>query len=158
MSLPVGLEVRLVSRNNSPAPLPVGTVTVYTQEGGVPQIVGQDRIPLTGVGADFSVTQGRSTVVQGTRHILERREESDPLPGDSSHRKLVTTVGVVITNRDATPTTAYVREGIEEWRREEWTVTRTSHPQQKLSDRMIEFRLPAPARGSVRLEYTIEIR
>jgi hypothetical protein len=56
MLLPRGLEVRLVSRNDSPSLLPAGTVTVYSQDGGLAQVVGQDRIPITPAGADFSVT------------------------------------------------------------------------------------------------------
>lgn len=158
MLLPRGLEVRLVSRNNSPSPLSMGTVTVYSQEGEVPQVVGQDRIPLTPVGADFSVTQGRSNVLQGTRRIVERRETPDPTARNPQREKLITRVEVVVTNRGATPSTAFVREGIEAWRNGEWTVTQSSHPYEKLGDRMLEFKLPVPAKGGVKLEYALEIR
>jgi len=158
MLLPRGLEVRLVSKNTYTSPLPAGTVTVYSQEGEVPQVVGQDRIPLTPVGADFSVTQGRSNVLQGTRRVIERREAPDPLPGHSGHEKLVTRIEIVIANRGAVPSTAFVREGVEEWGDRSWTVTQTSHPQKKLSDRMIEFQLAVPAKDKVQLEYTVEIR
>ena len=158
MLLPRGLEVRLVSKNTSGAPLPSGTVTVYSQEGEAPQVVGQDRIPLTPVAADFSVTQGRSNLLQGTRRVLERHEEPDPLPRNPRHNKLITRVEVVISNRGATPSTAFVREGVEAWGNGDWTVPQSSHPQQKLGDRMMEFKLPVPAKGSVKLEYTVEIR
>ncbi|MGD0200652.1 MAG: hypothetical protein ABSD27_07885 [Bryobacteraceae bacterium] len=158
MLLPRGLEVRLVSKNSSPSPLPMGTVTVYSQEGEVPQVVGQDRIPLTPVGADFSVTQGRSNVSQGTRRIVDRREAPDPTPRDPRHEKLVTRVEVVITNRGATALTAFVREGVEAWGNGEWSVTQSSHPHQRLGERMLEFKLPVPAKGDVKLEYTVEIR
>ena len=158
MLLPRGLEVRLVSKNNSGAPLPSRTVTVYSQEGEAPQVVGQDRIPLTPVGADFSITQGRSNLLQGTRRVLERHEEPDPVTRNPHHNKLVTRVEVVITNRGATPSIAFVREGVEAWGNGDWTVTQSTHPQQKLGDRMMEFKLPAPAKGSAKLEYTVEIR
>ncbi len=155
--LPRGLEVRLVSKNTHPSPLPAGMVTVYSQEGEVLQVVGQDRIPLTPMGADFSVTQGRSNVLQGTRRIVERREDPDPLPRNARHNKLVTRVEVVISNRGAVPSTAFVREGVEEFGNRDWTVTQSSHPHQKLGDRMLEFKLPVPPKGDVKLEYTIEI-
>jgi hypothetical protein len=158
MLLPRGLEVRLVSKNTHTSALPAGTVTVYSREGEVAQVVGQDRIPLTPVGGDFSVTQGRSNVLQGTRRVVERHEEPDPLPGNPRRTKLVTRVEVVISNRGDLPSTAFVREGVEEWGNRNWTVTQGSHPHQRLGDRMLEVRLPVPAKGSVTLEYTIEIR
>jgi hypothetical protein len=154
--LPRGLEVRLVSRNSSPSPLPAGTVTVYTMDGEVPQVVGQDRIPLTPVGADFSVSQGRSTVLQGTRRVVDRREVPEPYA--TNGRKLVTSVEVVINNRGAAVSTAFVREGVENWGNSEWTVTKSSHPQQKLGDHEMEFKLSVPPAGSVKVEYTVETR
>ena len=156
MLLPRGLEVRLVSRNDSPSLLPAGIVTVYAQDGGLAQVVGQDRIPITPVGADFSVTQGRSNVLQGTRKVIDRREEPDPAA--RNHMKLVTRVEVVIANRGGDAAPAFVREGVENWGYGEWTLTETTHPQQKLGDRMMEFRVQVPANGSVKIAYTIEIR
>jgi hypothetical protein len=150
------LEVRLVSKNGSPAVLPAGTVTIYSREDDFPQVVGQDRIPLTPVGADFSVSQGRSTILQGTRRIVDRREV--PEPTSRRHVKLVTHIEVVISNRGSDPSSAFVRDGIENWGDGDWTITESSHPHQKLGDRMVEFRLPVPAKGSVKLEYTVEVR
>jgi hypothetical protein len=54
--LPRGLEVRLVSKNPTDAPMPAGQVTIYASTGGLAQVVGQDRIPLTPPGGEFSVT------------------------------------------------------------------------------------------------------
>jgi hypothetical protein len=156
MLQPRGLEVRLVSRNESKSLLPAGTVTVYSQDGGIPQVVGQDRIPITPVGADFSVTQGRSNILQGTRRVLDHRELPDPAA--RNRRKMVTQVEVVINNRSAEAAPAFVREGIENWGYGEWTVTEESHPHSKLADRMMEFRVSVPAKGSVKVAYTVEIR
>ena len=153
MLLPRGLEVRLVSRNDSAGTMPAGIVTIYSQESEVPQIVGQDQIPLTPVGADFSVTQGRSTVLQGTRRIVERREVNEP-----GNARLVTQVEVGITNRGAADSTAFVREGIERWRNGSWTVTESTHLHETLGDQMIQFRLPVPAGNSATLQYTVESR
>jgi len=156
MLSPRGLEVRLVSRNSSASLLPAGTVTVYSQDGGLAQVVGQDRIPITPVGADFSVTQGRSNVLQGTRRVVDRREVPDSTA--RNHQKLVTQVEVVVSNRSEDAATAFVREGVENWGYGEWTVTESSHRQQKLGDRMMEFRVSVPAKGSVKVAYTVEVR
>jgi len=153
---PRGLEVRLVGRNSSPSPLPAGTVTVYTMDGEVSQVVGQDGIPLTPVAADFSVSQGRSTVLQGTRRVIERGEAPDPTA--RNQRKLVTKVEVIISNRGFVASTAFVREGVENWGAGQWTVTQSSHPQRKLGDHEMEFRLSVPPAGSVTVEYTVETR
>jgi hypothetical protein len=155
MLAPRGLEVRLVSRNQSESPLPAGLVTIYSQDGEVPQVVGQDNIPLTPAAADFSVSQGRSNLLQGTRRVLDRKTVPDP--SAFNRAKLVTQVEVVITNRGPNPSTAFVREAVEGYGRE-WTVTESTHPNQKLGDRMMEFRLPVPAGASVRLAYTVESR
>jgi len=156
MLLPRGLEVRLVSRNDSASLIPGGTVTVYSQDGGLAQVVGQDRIPITPVGADFSVTQGRSNVLQGTRRVIDRREVPDPAA--RNHMKLVTMVEVAISNRGSDAATAFVREGVENWGYGEWTVTESSHPQHKLGDRVMEFRVQVPAKGNVKVAYTVEVR
>jgi hypothetical protein len=152
--LPRGLEVRLVARNSSESPFPAGTVTVYSQDGEVSQTVGQDLIPLTPVGADFSVSQGHSNVLQGTRRVVDRRNLPEPsAPGQS---KLVTEVEVVVSNRGPAASTAWVREGVESWGHGQWTVTRSSHPHEKLGDHELEFKLSVPPRGSVKVEYTVE--
>ena len=150
---PRGLTVRLVSRNQTASPLPAGQVTIYTQEDGIPQVVGQDQIPLTPATADFSVTQGRSNQLQGTRRVLDRRNLPDP--SALNRQKLVTQVEVVIVNHGPSPTTAFVREAVEGYGRE-WTVTESTHPQQKLGDSRMEFRLPVPGNGNVKLVYTVE--
>jgi len=155
MLAPRGLEVRLVSRNQFHSPLPAGVVTVYSQEDQVAQVAGQDEIPLTPVGADFSVTQGRSNVLQGTRRVLDRRTVPDPAA--PNRNKLVTQVETVIANRGGRTVTAFVRDGIESYGRD-WTVTESTHSHQKIGDRMLEFRLPVPANSSVSLVYTVESR
>jgi hypothetical protein len=155
MLSPRGLEVRLVSRNQSESPLPAGMVTIYSQEDEVPQVVGQDQIPLTPAGADFSVTQGRSNLLEGTRRVVDRKTVPDPSAFNPT--KLVTQVEIRITNRGPNAATAFVREGVEGYGRE-WTVTESTHPHQKLGDRMMEFRLQVPANASVSLVYTVESR
>jgi len=155
MLLPRGLEVRLVSRNQSESPLPAGLVTIYSQDGEVPQVVGQDQIPLTPAGADFSVTQGRSNTLQGTRRVVNRKTVPDS--SAFNREKLITQVEIVITNRGHSPATAFVREAVEGYGHE-WTVTESTHPHKRLGDLMMEFRLSVPANASVSLAYTVESR
>jgi hypothetical protein len=72
--------------------------------------------------------------------------------------KLVTRVEVVISNRGSDSAKAFVREGVENWGYGEWTVVESSQAQHKLGDRMMEFPVQVPAKGSVKVEYTVEVR
>jgi hypothetical protein len=150
---PRGLEVRLVSRNQSQSPFPAGLVTMYQQDAGIAQVVGQDHIPETPADADFSVTEGRSNGLQGTRRVLERKSVPDSSAVNRS--KLVTEVEVVITNHGTRPAAVFVREGVE---RGDFTVTESTHPHRKLGGGMLEFRPTVAARGSLRIQYTVECR
>jgi len=148
--VPRGLEVRLVSRNSSSTPLPAGTMTIYSQDN----VVGQDRIPLTPAGADFTVSQGRSNTLQGTRRIVTHVQT----PDRDNRFKLVTSIEVIIENRGSDPAGVFVREGVENFGKGDWTVTQSSYPEKRLGERSIEFKLDAPAKGRVKLEYTVETR
>ncbi len=88
--LPRGLEVRLVARNSASSPMAAGLVTIYQRTGTLAQIVGQDRISFTPQNAEFSVTQGRSATVFGTRRILDRRVVNYRDKDGNGHDKLVT--------------------------------------------------------------------
>jgi hypothetical protein len=152
---PRGLTVRLVSRNQTKSPLPGGQMTIYSQDEGIAQVVGQDEIPLTPASADFSVTQGRSNLLQATRRVLDRSTVPDPTV--LNHFKLVTKIEVVIVNHGPAAAVAFIREGIEGYGRN-WTVTESTDPYQKIGDLMIEFHLPVPGEDSVKLIYTVESR
>lgn len=108
--LPRGLEVRLVSKNPTEASMAAGQVTIYARQGTLAQIVGQDRIPLTPPGGEFSVSQGRSATLFGTRRILERRQVEYRNQTNDVRHKLITKVEVVLTNRGARDAEAFVRE------------------------------------------------
>jgi hypothetical protein len=156
--LPRGLEVRLVSRNTTGVPMPAGQVTIYARppDGTAPQIVGQDRVPLVAMNEEFSVSQGRSSTMLGTRRVLERRAESYRRPDGSSDEKLITRVEVVITNRGARETEAFVRERIEPYDDNQWRVVESSAPHEQLGANLVQFRLRVPAGGKQTLTYTVE--
>ncbi|MDT7602914.1 MAG: hypothetical protein QOF61_911 [Acidobacteriota bacterium] len=157
--LPRGLEVRLVSRNTAGVPMPAGQMTIYARTAdGVAQIVGQDRIALTPVGAEFSVSQGRSSTLLGTRRILERRVVNFRTEDGGTDDKLVTRVEVVLTNRGAREAETFVRETIEPHDDNQWTITESSAPPERLSANTVQFKLRVPAGGKQTLTYTVETR
>jgi hypothetical protein len=155
--IPRGLEVRLVSKNPAEAPMPAGQVTIYARTAGLAQVVGQDRIPLTPPGGEFSVSQGRSSTLFGTRRVLERRQvEFKDEDGDSRY-KLVTRVEVVLTNRGALEAEAFVRESVEPHGENQWTVI-TSAQHERLAANAFQMQVRVPANGRTAVTYTVETK
>src|SRR2546423_11129083 len=120
--LPRGLEVRLIAKNTTEATMPAGQVTIYARQDELTQVVGQDHIALTPPNNEFSVTQGRSATLFGTRRVLERRQVEYRAVNGDTRTKLITTVEVVITNRGRLAAEAYIREGIEGFADNQWTI------------------------------------
>jgi hypothetical protein len=156
--LPRGLEVRIVSKNPTDASMPAGQVTIYALTDGGAQIVGQDRVPLTPPGGEFSVTQGRSATLFGTRRVLERRQVEYRSQDGNAHYKLVTRVEVVLTNRGARDAEAFVREGIEPFAENQWTILESSHPTERLAANSIQMKTQVPAGGKTTVTYTVETK
>ncbi|HZT60323.1 MAG TPA: hypothetical protein VFA21_17090 [Pyrinomonadaceae bacterium] len=156
--LPRGLEVRLVSKNPTENSMPAGQVTIYARDGGLAQIVGQDRVPLTPPGGEFSVTQGRSSTVFGTRRILERRQVEYKNQDGDTREKLVTKIEVVISNRSSRAAEAFVREGVEPFAENQWTILESSHPTEKLAADNFQMKVQVPAGGKTVVTYTVETK
>jgi hypothetical protein len=154
--IPRGLEVRLVSKNPTEAPMPAGQVTIYARTEGVTQVVGQDRIPLTPPGGEFSVTQGRSSTLFGTRRVLERRQIEYRSQEGSVRYRIVTRVEVVLTNRGALEAEAVVREGVEPSGDNQWTISESSAPTERLAANTFQMRVRVPAGGKTTVTYTVE--
>lgn len=150
--LPRGLEVRLVTRNTTGVPMPPGQVTIFARTGEMAQIVGQDRVGLTPQNLEFSVSQGRSSTLVGTRRIVERRQ----IDVSGSRDKLVTLVEVVLTNRGPVAAEAFVREGVESYRDNKWQILTQSHPHERLAANTIQFKVMVPAGGKTTVAYTVE--
>lgn len=147
--LPRGLEVRLVSKNPLPSPIPPGLVTVYSPLEGFAQIVGQDSIPLTPSQGQFTVSLGRSSTIFGTRRIVERREI------DGNPDKLTTRIEIVLTNRGPRPAVAWVREGIERYRNNDWSIAESTVPAERIGANNVQLKVELPAGGSSTLTYTV---
>ena len=154
--LPRGLEVRLVAKNTAGSPMPAGLVTIYQRTGTLAQIVGQDRISFTPQDAEFSVTQGRSATLFGTRRVLDRRVVNYKDNNGNSHDKLVTRVEVVLTNRGVQPAEAFVREGIERYDDNQWKIVESTTPSEPLGANTVQFKVQVPAGGKTTIVYTVE--
>jgi hypothetical protein len=154
--VPKGLEVRLVSKNPAEVPMPAGQVTIYARTAAVAQVVGQDRIPLTPPGGEFSVTQGRSSTLFGTRRVLERRQVEYRNEQGNTRYKIVTRIEVVLTNRGARDTEAFVREGVEPSGDNQWTILESSAPAERLAANSFQMRVRVPAGGKTTVTYTVE--
>lgn len=156
--LPRGLEVRLVARNTTGRAIPAGLVTVYARGDNLAQVVGQDRIGYTPAGGDFSVTQGKSSILYGTRRIVERREVRYKTADDNTREKLVTKVEVVLTNRSSVANEAFIREGVESYDNNQWAIIESSAPHEKLGASSFQFKVQVPAAGKVTVTYTLETK
>ncbi len=156
--LPRGLEVRLVSKNPTDASMPAGQVTIYASTGGPAQVVGQDRIPLTPPGGEFSVTQGRSSTLFGTRRVLERRQVEYKTQDGSTRYKIVTRIEVVLTNRGALEAEAFVREGVEAYGDNRWDVLESSAPAERLGANTFQMKVRVPGGRSTTVTYTVETK
>ena len=156
--LPRGLEVRLVARNTTAATMPAGQVTIYARTGELVQVVGQDRIGLTPPAGEFSVTQGRSATLFGTRRVVERRGVEYRDQDGRTRTKLITRIEVVITNRGPLAAEAYVRDGIEPYNDNQWTILESSTPGELLGASAVQFKVQVPAGGKTTVTYTVETK
>jgi hypothetical protein len=148
--------VRLVARNSANSPMAAGLVTIYQRTGELAQIVGQDRISFTPQNMEFSVTQGRSATLFGTRRVLERRVVNYRDKNDNGQEKLVTKIEVVLTNRGTQPAEAFVREGIERYETNQWKIVESTNPSEPLGANTIQFKASVPAGGKTTIVYTVE--
>jgi hypothetical protein len=154
--LPRGLDVRLVAKNTASAPMAAGLVTIYQRTGAIAQVVGQDRIPYTPQNSEFTVNQGRSATLFGTRRVLERRVVNYLNKDNNSRDKLVTRVEVVLSNRGTRPAEAFVREGIERYDDNQWMIVESSAESERLGANTVQFKVVVPAGGQMMVTYTVE--
>jgi hypothetical protein len=154
--LPRGLEVRLVAKNTTVSPLVAGLVSIYQRSGAAAQIVGQDQISFTPRDSDFSVTQGRSATLFGTRRVLERTVANYRDGQGITRERLTTKVEVVLTNRGSKPAEAFVREGVERFANNQWKIVESTIPSEVLQANTVQFKASVPANGTTKLVYTVE--
>lgn len=154
--LPRGLEVRLVAKNTASSPMPAGLVTIYQRTATLAQIVGQDRIAFTPKNSEFSVTQGRSATLFGTRRVLERRVVNYKDQNNNNRDKLMTRIEVVLINRGSLAAEAFVREGIERYDDNQWKIVESTTPSETLGANTVQFKVDVPAGGKTTIIYSVE--
>lgn len=155
--LPRGLEVRLVAKNTASAPMAAGLVTIYQRQPSLTQIVGQDRIAFIPQNGEFSVSQGLSATLFGTRRVLERRVVNYFDKNENKNRdKLVTRVEVVLSNRGSQPADTFVREGIERYDDNQWKIVESPIAAEELGANTLQFKVGVPAGGKTTILYTVE--
>ena len=159
MLQPRGLQTRFVATNKTGITMPGGKVTLYSRDGELAQVSGQDRIMITAGGGDFAVSPGRSSNLVGTRRVTSRKNvncrDEEKCEGGS---KLITSVEVVLTNRGAVEAEAFLREGIEVGDGSEWKITQSATTSERLSDHSLQFKVTVPAGGSTKVSYTVETK
>lgn len=153
-----GLEVRLVAKNTTGMAMPAGQATIYARTDNLAQVVGQDRIALIPVNGEFGLTQGKSSTVFGTRRILERRQVEYKNPQGSTREKLMTRIEVVLTNRGPLAVEVYVRDGVEPFADNQWTIVESSATAEKLGANSVQFKVQVPAGGKTAVTYTLETK
>ena len=132
-------------------------MTIYQRTtGGLAQIVGQDHIQFTPQNGEFSVSQGRSATIFGTRRVLERRVVNYRDAKNESHDKLVTKIEVVISNRGSLAAEAFVRESIENYDDNQWKITDSNVTGERLGANTVQFKVNVPAGGKTTVTYTVE--
>ncbi len=160
--LPRGLEVRLVGKNPTKDSMPAGAVTIYARTGdGLQQVVGQDRVQLTPPDGEFTVTQGRSSTIFGTRRVLERRSDNYKDEYGNYRDKLTTQIEITLTNRNSLPAEVYVRENTEAFNKNQWQILESSIPKEnweKLGTNAIQTKTIVPANGKTTITYSVETK
>jgi hypothetical protein len=155
---PRGLEVRLLGKNTSGIVMPAGQVSIYAQSGGLVQLVGQDRVVLTPLNGEFTVSQGRSNTLFGTRKIVERTSTYYRNTDGDSRQKLTTKIEIVLTNKGKLDAEAFVRESVEPFSDNRWTILESSAQVEKLSENAFQMKVTVPAGGQTTVTYIVETK
>jgi hypothetical protein len=149
--LPRGLEVRIIARNTTNRPLPAGVAHIYATSAGGTQLVGEDLINHTAELSEFTLSQGRSSTVFGTRRIVDRVEDRI----SPNETRLTTSIELVITNRGKVPMEVYLRERVEPHGRNRWSI-QSATTSEKLAANLAQFRVTVPAGEKTVVTYSVQ--
>lgn len=146
----VPVAVSLTLRNEQPAlglPLPAGRVRIYAEglQGGM-QYLGEDRIGHTAVGEPLTLRLGTAF------DVLAKRTTQDIRRIDQQTTELQQQIRLI--NRKQEPVTVVVAEQLAG----EWEILSSSHPYQKASAQLAEWRIEIPADSEQSLTYAARIR
>ncbi len=125
--------------------LPGGKITVYTPtRQGELAIAGEPTLADTPVGQSLEIDLGEAFDVTAER-------------SQTAYRVTATThevaYRVLLRNQQGVAVNVWVTEQLSG----DWTITRSSHPYERLSTTQIRFRVPVPAQGSTEVTYEASI-
>ncbi|MBU1701693.1 MAG: hypothetical protein KJ970_14630 [Candidatus Eisenbacteria bacterium] len=125
-------------------PLPAGIARVYKADrAGRLQFVGEDRISHTPRGEEVRLFLGDAFDLVAERKVLDRRRLSDRVWEED--------VEVSLRNRKEKGDVEII---VEERLSGEWTILQSSHAYKQIEAQGVEFRIPVPAGGEVKLMFT----
>jgi hypothetical protein len=140
-------EMRNTAAEGPGAPLPAGRVRVYEPDAsGELQFTGETRIGHTPEGEKATLDVGQAFDLVGERRETAQRRISD--------RERESSVEISLRNRKKTAVTIVVEESIGG----EIDVTQQSLPSRKKDANTLQWDVPVPAQGEVKLTYTVRMR
>jgi len=143
----VFLEIENSEKNRLGMPLPKGVVRVYQADtSGAKQFIGEDRIDHTPRDEKVTVKLGESFDVVGERKQTNY-SALDKCLIETSHE---------ISLRNHKDTKEHV-EAVEP-ANGDWTLTESSQPARKKDAKTFVFDVDLPARGEVKITYTVRVR
>lgn len=126
------------------AALPAGVVRVYTEGGAI--YGGEDRIGHTPEKTDFDIETSEAFDLTARRRQISFTQ-TGPRETESAWE-------VTLASRKKDAVTVIVRESFPG----DWTLVQSSVPASQKSARVVEFPVPVPAGGEVKLTYNVRVR
>jgi len=151
LKLDVMLEFENREQSRLGMPLPKGTVRVYKRDAkGDAQFVGEDRIDHTPRNETVRLKLGQAFDVTADRKQTEYNRKRSLTSGYVSESGYE----IVLKNAKKEPVTIVVREPIGG----DWKMLQESHPHEKLSAGIAQWRLTIPPEGQTTLRYRVSVR
>ncbi len=133
-------------------PLPKGIVRVYKNDSqDNAQFIGEDRIDHTPKNETVRLKLGDAFDVTGTK--IQTDFKKRPHSG-RYHNAYSSSFELTLNNAKSEPVTVTVREPIPG----EWRMLKESHPHQKVSSSMAEWKITIPAESKQILRYQVEVK
>ena len=145
------VRLKFVNENSGDGqPLPAGVVRVFarTSDGGVPRLIGEDRLDHTPAGGKVTLTPGEAFDVT----VLRRQTDfkTTGLPEKTSESAWA----IDVTNAKSREVSVSLVEVIPG----DWSILAESAPHTKAEANRVTWRLSVPAAGEARLSYRVRVQ
>ncbi len=148
-ALDVSLEFENSKEAGPGVPLPKGIVRVYMEDdSGQLQFAGEDAIPHTPEGERVRLKVGETFDLRGEHRVLRV---------DRKHQGRVREMDIEITLRNHKKEDALFTAVESISRGSEWRILAHSHDFERLSNGKLQFEVKVPAKGEVKISYTIRV-